>query len=38
MEAKTEFKVGEQVQMTRPRTWQLFVLFGIVGISLLTML
>lgn len=38
METETKFNVGGQPQLTRTRTWLLFVVFGIVGISLLGML
>ncbi len=38
MENKTNFKVGEKVQLTRTRTWLLLVVFGIIGISLSSML
>lgn len=35
---ETQFKVGEPIQPTRTRTWMLFVLFGIISVSLLGML
>lgn len=38
MENETQFKVGEKPQLTRPRLWLLLVVFGIIGISLSSML
>jgi hypothetical protein len=35
---ETRFKVGESAKLTRPRTWLLFVLFGIIGVSILGMI
>ena len=37
MENETNFKVGEKPQYTRPRLWLLLVIFGIIGISLSSM-